>query len=216
VRDILFVSYYTPEAKYEQYAVRLIESFEKFSLPYTVHRLPEFDSWAAGIRHKPQFILETLLRRRCPIVWVDVDAVILKRPELLFGDHDFAVYNWCADTRHHLEGKIVHSDRVLSASGGVMKFGYTPGAIELLLRWVSGLTAEPESLDDPMLSRVFNEWQPPVNSLWLPKEYNRMDLLWPAFPADQIIIDHQCRCGGHKDEVEGPGEEGLSKEGGQV
>jgi hypothetical protein len=82
----------------------------------------------------------------------------------------------------------------LAVSGGVMKFGYTAAAIELLLRWSTRIRLGGLQ-DDPSLDDVFNTAKPPVNPLWLPQSYNRMDAL---FHDVAPVIDHDYRGGGHR------------------
>ncbi|NBT43096.1 MAG: hypothetical protein EBT20_22035, partial [Alphaproteobacteria bacterium] len=61
---------------------------------------------------------------------MDIDTEIWQFPELLFGSHDFAIYNWIADNDHHLSGEIEFdiNTKKLICSGGVQKYGYTAAA----------------------------------------------------------------------------------------
>jgi len=144
-----------------------------------------------------------LLQHRKPVIWLDIDTTVWKYPGLLFGEEDFAIYNWYADLNHHLEGMIEYNPDAtnLFCSGGVQKWGYTAPAIELLIRWIRAIHESDKSKgDDPVLDYVFNKFQPPVKPLWLPKTYNRMDKHtwhWQSVPLDQVVINHDYTAGQH-------------------
>ena len=105
--DIVFISFYTAEGKYPELAIKLKRSINKFNLQSHIVKInSNFASWEQGTHFKSRFILQSLLKFRKPVVWMDIDTEILKFPELLFGEHDFAIYNCIADKDHHLSGKI--------------------------------------------------------------------------------------------------------------
>ena len=116
-------------------------------------------------------------------------------PELLFGDHDFAIHNWFADKKHHPENRIPYDpkSKQLLCSRGVMKFGDTAPAINLLINWVSLLPHNPTTIDDIVLNHAFNNSNLELNTLWLPKIYDRTDKhssYWSEIPKEEVIINH--------------------------
>jgi hypothetical protein len=193
---MIFVSYYTAEGSYPALAHKLRASLERFGLRADIEERKPLGNWADGCRFKSQFILGMVLKHRQSVVWMDVDTEVRQYPEMLFGPHDFAIYNWIADDDHHLTGRIPHDPvaTTLLCSGGVQKWGYTAPAIELLVRWISKLEAGDWTQgDDPWLDAAFNEARPPVNALWLPKAYNCMadhSVHWARVPASTIVIHH--------------------------
>jgi len=192
----VFVSFFTPNGKYPELAEKLKASLDKFELNCDVMELPQFLSWQKAVAYKSQFILGMLELHKRPVVWMDADTEVWQFPEMLFGPHDFAVYNWAADTDHHLDDRV-ERDRML-CSGGVIKFGWTNGAYNLLRRW-SEVMKTSEGEDDPELDRVYNEGAN-VNPLWLPKTYNRMDKHthhWSSIPAEEVVINHDYTGGRH-------------------
>jgi hypothetical protein len=192
----VFVSFFTPNGKYPELAEKLKASLDKFELNCDVMELPQFPSWQEAVAYKPQFILGMLEFHKRPVVWMDIDTEVWQFPELLFGPHDFAVYNWAVDTDHHLDGRL-ERDKMLCSSG-VVKFGWTNGAYNLLRRWQERMVGR-ESADDPELDWVYNEGAD-VNPLWLPKTYNRMDKHthhWSSIPADEVVINHDYTGGRH-------------------
>jgi hypothetical protein len=193
-----FVSFYTPNGKYPELAKKLQASLDKFALEYDIELVDDFGTWQKGCAYKPQFILKMMHRYLCPIVWLDIDTEVWQYPKLLFAPNDFAVYNWAQDTDHHLEG-FLNPDEML-CSGGVIKFGTTHGAIDLLSRWDERMLNS-KNADDQELDDVYNE-NADVNPLWLPKTYNRMDKHtshWTGIPKEQVVINHDYTGGTHRE-----------------
>ena len=197
----LFISFFTPQGNYPNLADKLKSSLVKFDLDHEIAERAEFSSWGEGVSFKPKYILDRLLTHRRPIVWLDVDTEVRKCPDLLFGEHDFAIYNWRADLNHHLAGRIPYDPdtRSVTISGGVQKYGYSAAAIEILVRWISLINASDCTKGtDPLLDKVINTFQPPIKPLWLPKTYNRMDNLshhWRVVPDHDVVINHDYASG---------------------
>jgi len=193
-KDPIFVSFFTPNGKYPALAENLKSSLDNFDLMWDVRELPQFPSWQKAVAYKPQFILEMLELHKRPIVWMDIDTEVWQFPELLFGPHDFAVYNWAIDTNHHLEGQLDRDKLVCSS--GVVKFGWSENAYNLLMRWSKEMQTS-DSADDPVLDRVYER---NLNALWLPKTYNRMDKHthhWSSIPSELVVINHDYVGGAH-------------------
>lgn len=205
---MFFVSYFTHN-NYEPYAKKLIESLKKFNLAFEIEKKEDKfpndpdKSWRYGTNLKPAFILQKLIKFRCPICWLDIDTEIIEYPEYLVGkiiapgitrsvfreSYDIAVYNWYDD-----DNKITNSNpekldcgEMLSSSG-VFAFNYTSKAIELLIRWSSEVTKNPIIADDQLFDKVWNS-VPELGAMLmsLPKEYNRMDRHWPHIKP---VINH--------------------------
>ena len=197
INDVLFISFFTPNGKYPALAKKLKKSLDKFGLESDIRKVPQLENWQNGVAHKSQFILKMLNLYKKPVVWMDADTEVWQFPKLLFGPHDFAIYNWAVDKDHHLDGRL-DKDK-LKCSGGVIKFGYTKGARNLLKRW-SDVMKTSESEDDPEFDRVYNE-EADVNPLWLPKTYNRMDKHtehWSSIPDKKVVINHDYTGGKHE------------------
>jgi len=196
IESPVFVSFFTPNGKYPELAEKLKASLDRFELNRDVMELPQFPTWQQALVYKPQFILGMLELHKRPVVWMDIDTEVWQFPEMLFGPHDFAVYNWAADTDHHLDGRVDRDKLVCSS--GVVKFGWTNGAYNLLRRWSEAMRTA-QGADDPELDWVYNE-SADVNPLWLPKTYNRMDKHthhWSSIPADEVVINHDYTGGRH-------------------
>ena len=205
--ETIFISFYTPDGKYYELAKNLKKSLNKFDLKSNIVKLEgTFKSWVEGTHFKSNYILQSLLKFRTSIVWLDIDTEIWKFPKLLFEDHDFAIYNWLADKDHHLDGKIPYDpkSKSLFCSGGVQKYRYTAPSIHLLLNWINILKEEKNKFmeDDPCLDIAFNKGNFDLKTLWLPKTYNRMDKhssYWSKIPNESVYINHNYMAGKHRD-----------------
>lgn len=111
--DVPFVvcAMFTPGADYYRFADRLVESCERFRLPYAIYEVPDVHT-SISLRGtedlsktKANFIAHVL--REIPgkgILYVDVDVLFVDEPkrvkEIAESGYDFAIYNWLAD-RHN-------------------------------------------------------------------------------------------------------------------
>ena len=202
-KNTIFISFFTPNGKYPEFAKKLERSLLRLNLDHDIREIAPFPSWVNGTHYKPKFTLDLLLKYRKNLVFLDIDTEIWKMPVLLFGDHDFAIYNWYADKNHHLEGKIPYdiNSKHLLCSSGVMKFAYTAPAINLLINWIRLLPQYPTKIDDQLLDLAFNESNLELNTLWLPKIYNRMDkhsTFWSEIPEEDVVINHDFVSGSHR------------------
>jgi hypothetical protein len=204
-----FISFYTLNGLYPKLAHGLCASLNTHQLAHDVVEIPSFSDWHQGVLYKSKFILDKLLTHQTDVVWLDIDTEVWRFPELLFQPCDLAIYNWYADTHHHLMGRIPYSKTAtqLFCSGGVQKWAYSQPAIDLLKTWVAlcahkiqlGLEQE----DDLLLDQAFNQNKQPLKTIWLPKTYNRMDKLsehWAQIPSAQVYINHDYTGGGHRKE----------------
>ncbi len=188
-----FISFWTDHG-YEALAKRLFTSLEAFGLEGRIAKAEARHSWREAVSQKPQFILQHLLALRRPVVWLDADCEVKRIPSLLFTTaYDFAAYNYRADPCNPLA--LPYTPEMATVCGGVLLFGYTAPAIELLLRWEQMQQQRPEISDDQALSEVLNTLRPPVQPLWLPRAYNRMAVY---FPETDPVIDHDYCDGRHR------------------
>lgn len=180
---MLVVSFYTVNGSYPALAARLRASCERFGLRHKIVEAPQRESWKDAINMKAGFILQSLLDERGPVLWLDCDCEVRKRPTLLMsglmlpGSPDFAVYNWRTTDHDYDESEITNS-------GGVSYWNYTAPAIELLVRWQVACSQHPACVDDQTLDAVWKKFRPPVRAMWLPKTYNWM---WSTESRDQVI-----------------------------
>ena len=76
------ISFYTPNTGYEKEIEGLIASCKKWDLPYSIDPIPHFGSWEKNCCFKPKYILKKLTDLKRPILWLDADALVVRRPNL--------------------------------------------------------------------------------------------------------------------------------------
>jgi hypothetical protein len=158
----------------------LIDACDRFGLAHDLTRLEVDPAGVAGTigpAAKADICLAAWRRHQRPIVWLDADATILARPELLIGcDADVALY------------------RVLDwqISGSTVFFNHTPLAGGLLEQWAERCRRAPGVPDQVSLDLAWEELtvQAPLDTLWLPASYCQMPSSAQRAGESPVII-HQ-------------------------
>lgn len=78
----VIISYYTIDTVYEKEIQKLIESLEKFKLPYKIYGIFTLGSWLVNTGYKAEFVEAVLGIIDRPCVWLDADCEVLKMPSL--------------------------------------------------------------------------------------------------------------------------------------
>lgn len=81
----LVVSFYTQDWFYPHHARRLIAECESLDLEFHVEQRASAGGYLENTCQKPTFIRECLERFERPILWIDVDGSIVKRPDYFIG-----------------------------------------------------------------------------------------------------------------------------------
>jgi len=149
------VCYYTPE--YAKEAKILKETMDIVGLDTShVQQRDSLGSWEKNCQYKAIYILEKLEELNEPVIWVDADARIMKRPRLFedLGDTDLAAH-W---------GRWLMS--------GTLYLGNTDNAKALLHQWIH-VQEDPENLkwDQKVLQEVIDGFEGNLRTVKLPVEY---------------------------------------------
>ena len=120
------VSFYTRNSPYQLQAHHLVASCEKFGIPHCIEGVNSWGSWELNCAFKPFFIIEKMKQLRKPLLWVDVDAIFLRRPRLLkVFSHDFAAYT----------DPELPSDHPSKVRAGTLYINHTQGGRDFLMQW---------------------------------------------------------------------------------
>lgn len=80
---LIFTAFYTRGTRYEEEAARLVASLNRLGLAHDVTAIEDRGSWTANSRCTAAHVCEALARHpHTPVVQLDADAVVLRRPEL--------------------------------------------------------------------------------------------------------------------------------------
>jgi hypothetical protein len=167
----IFVSFYTPA--YAPHADKLISSLEAFGLPYDVRRVESSGNWVSNCSRKAPFLLDMLAAHPGkPLVWLDADATVEKRPDLFDTlDCDFAAH-W----RYGAE--------LLS---GTLYFNATAAARRLLEAWHRQCALHPKQWDQVTLQGVIDRGVDRLRVERLPASYT---CIFDGNMSDDPVISH--------------------------
>lgn len=217
-RDNLFIcGMFT--SSYTELAQRLLSSLRTIDVTYALFEVPTVHTSISSkgthdpVYTKANFIWHMLARTQRPLLYLDVDCVVRRYPQLILElsakGHDFAIFNWLAQERNdayvpaavqprdvtgysyyqHAYHVDFDAQDQLQASGAAQLWGPTTAAQELLAAWFATIQANPGVPDDVCLDFTFNNPQGQWLGLrpsWLPKSYAR----YPWWIFDEPIIDH--------------------------
>jgi hypothetical protein len=179
----LYVSYYTPD--YAELAERLRQSCMAAGVEHEISPVPDRGRWDLNCDLKPGFIRDRMeASPGRPVVWVDSDAVIRRRPTLFDrlaaeGRIDVGVCRW----------KRLRSLRRAEVLSGTIYFGDTAGARQLLETWDRECRENPHRWDQVSLEVSIGQHN--LNVEWLPVEYTFIsDIHRYEYPEARPVIEH--------------------------
>ena len=122
--------FHTDDSLYTKHAKILECSAIKFGIKFHFESLPQ-DEWQRIIALKPSFIAEFHRKLKEPVLYIDVDAIILEDIKPYFNSitEDIAIH-------------FINGNRLLS---GTMFINNTPNAYLLMDEWEKRMLAEPQS-----------------------------------------------------------------------
>lgn len=156
----LYVSYYTIDEIYEGEACGLRHSLESFGLDHDIEAIPDHGGWWRNTSYKPTFLKRKRLEYPGrPLVWLDADARVLRRPYMFDG---------CARMGIDVALHYNRQDPMKTLSGTVF-IGATHGGNAILDKWSRICQSHPEWLDQGCLRLAIEAVKPSI--LRLPIEY---------------------------------------------
>ena len=187
------ISFYTKDWLYEQHAKRLVLDCDRLDLPCVIQERKTTGSYLKNTCMKPFFIREKLQQLKSPVLWVDCDGSILKKPDFFYGlKCDFAA-------------KRMASTRSRTWHVGTMWFNYTPTMLEFMDRWCENTG---EISDESALEKTWRQMK--VNAADIPVEYFEI-LRGKCQPSQGAVIVHRISSGESKSrEIKGAIEKAKS------
>lgn len=132
----LVVGYYTVGTPYELEARKLKVSLEALEYDYHIMPVENLGSWQKNTQYKAQVIEQMLVKYNRPILYLDVDAVMVQPPVLLDAiDCDIAAV-FFANTTELLSGTVY----------------FAPSALPTVKKWQEINAKYPETLPDGRLA----------------------------------------------------------------
>lgn len=89
----MIISFFTENTIYEREVEDLLSSCRSLDLEHHIASEKDLGSWEKNCCQKPRFILESLKKFQKPLLWVDADAMILRKPSIdAFQTFDIGFY----------------------------------------------------------------------------------------------------------------------------
>jgi hypothetical protein len=170
------VSYFTRHTRSEELASQLRESCEALGVRHHITALAPTQSREVNCAAKAQVCLDAWRTLGTSILWIDADAVMRKRPDMLVGPRcDFAIHKW----------------KGWRFASGTVFFAQTPLAGLLLERWAERCRRDPRVLDQVHLDLAWEEViaAHPLHTMWLPRAYCQI-FDTPLEGEDNIVVEH--------------------------
>lgn len=124
----LVISFYTNDWEYPQHAQRMTKDCQDLGLEYHIEQKESTRDYIRNTAIKPLFVRESLHRFQRPVLWVDVDGILLKDPGLSDISADFAACEY-------LNKQNLDRDWAVS----VLWFNYSPGSLKLVDEWCASI-----------------------------------------------------------------------------
>ena len=176
----LICAFYTEGTPYEEIILKLEESLIALGLRYKIKGYASRGSWVANCAIKPEFLLNCLTDHDGDILYVDADAIIHKRPEIVCGPSIGIYY------KPHRNG-----ERELLSGTIFLK----QGAISLVEDWVNEQRTHPGKWDQKTLQTVLNRSN--MTPYHLPQGYCKIfDAKWEV--EQELFIEHHQASRKHK------------------
>lgn len=143
---MLIISYATENQKYLNFANRLIQNFADVGYnSYHITYYPEVKTKMEGCLIKPSFILDQLLYHKKPVLCIDIDSIIIKKPTPFYCDN-------------YDIGFVYTPEKKNIITNGIHLWGYTNNSIKFLERWKKLCNNNSlHTLDHKRLIQVFFE-----------------------------------------------------------
>ncbi len=177
----LIISFYTNDWQYPAHAQRLREECAALGLECRIEERPSAGGYLQNTCIKPLFIRDMLRREKRPVLWIDVDGSIYKRPCFFEGiDVDFAA-------------KKMAAGRTRTWHVGTMYFAYNKRTLSFVDRWcdLAGALSDESALDE-----LWRE-APGLTTSDIPESYFVLGVKG-ALPDEATVIYHRVSTGESK------------------
>lgn len=112
----IFINFFTDDNGYEQYVCKLIDSLEKFKLPYYIVSInSQGHKWEKICQLKP-YLIQNIFKMypNKNIVWIDADAIIEKKPILFTKINKSVAAHIIAATKTLCSGTVYFKNNSIS------------------------------------------------------------------------------------------------------
>jgi len=153
----IVVAYYCGHSIYEESSKRLIQSMDKFNIPYDVEKLPSRGDWYANTHQKPTFIKQMMIKySQKSIVYVDVDAEFVAYPKLFDSLSVNLLDNVAVHVLDHSKyRRKTHAPEMLSGTVFLKNNQFTTAIVS---EWIVECSKDPKLWDQHALQTVLDKY----------------------------------------------------------
>ena len=171
---MIVCAYYTKNTPYEKIILNLEKSLISLGLEYKFMGYESRGSWVANCAIKPGFILQCLEETGDEVLYVDADAVIRKKPDIVFDEAVAVCY------KNHEDGRR----QLMSGTIFVKQAGRS-----VIETWAEEQRRRPTVWDQETLDCVIKRDSVPV--CVLPQGYTKIfDNGWERGQETTVYIEH--------------------------
>lgn len=156
--DYTLISFYTQEWKYKKYALNLIDKCNKLGIKHLIKELPSTGCYMDNTKLKTAFIKECLETLKSPVLWVDCDSHVLKKP-VFFDTIPQGVT---------MAAKKKPEKNKLTWYVAVLWFDYCEESLDFINRWIAQSTGTIGG-DHTAMERAWREKN--INAIDIPEDY---------------------------------------------
>lgn len=165
------ISFYTNDWEYPNHARNLKDDCVRLGLESCIEELESTGSYLKNTCLKPRFIRDKLLKLKSPVLWVDCDGTILKRPDFFSG------------LQFDMAAKRMSPGRKRTWHVGTLWVNYTPAMLGFLERWIDNTGA---ISDESALEKTWR--QHTIKVIDIPPQYFRIMKRGEQLKGDEVII----------------------------
>lgn len=171
----IIITYFTSDWLYESYANEMREACKALGLDYHIVEKESAGGYANNCKIKPHFILESLIEYKRPVLWIDADGALLKKPEFFCDlSLDFA-----AKTKKDKNRGRWHV--------GTIWCNYTNSTISFLKKWVE--SSKSSVTDESALESTWKLYGDSIKAGDIPEQYffihrRKSDMI----PEDTVVL----------------------------
>lgn len=171
------ISFYTTDWEYPEHAIRLAKECDTFGIDHFIQEKESTKDYIKNTALKPYFIKDCLEKFKAPVIWVDVDAMILK---------PFDVGDITADMLacNHM-GSHVNREWAVA----FLVFNYTSATMQFIDLWCEA-TAH-AGTDEAAFEIAWQKLKDDINIETLPATYHFVKWSNSLVVPEDIIICHQ-------------------------
>lgn len=173
--DFKIISFYTNDWEYPAHANRLKEECELLGLDYCIEERPSTTDYIKNTAIKPFFIRDCIEKFKQPVIWIDVDALILKPINFVI-DADI----------HACKHKNSHVSREWAVA--FLAFNYTTNSLNFINAWCNHSN---KGTDENAFELAWQELKDCVEFKTLPSVYHFVKWSNSLEIPEDTIICHQ-------------------------